>query len=444
MARHCIREPRYIPPVHNIGAQPDLFGGPTISHVAERNATPKGWERQLQKWGRCTVMADLDAETETAPVAPVRPSPSPIHLVACVAGKLDHPAPARELYTSPWFQKARAYVERQGGQWFILSAKHGLIGPEEVIEPYDETLARMSAAARRLWGARVIEAMQRQAAQLAYEADAFDYTKIAISATKAVQATPPAGTTLIEAQSTRYAWLTINMLSPRLKDPKVRQAVQYGVDVGQILTGVYDDLAKRSTGVVQPGTQFARPKNIIEAPDYQKSASLLAEAGVSDLTLTLTVMNDSIRTAIAQIIQASLEQAGIKVEIQPYDEAAFWGVGDKTQGDGYKNIDLALMDFAGGVDPSENLVWFRPDQIGAYNWSGFDNPEFEASYQKLVAESDTAKRVALSNRMEDLMEGSGCFVFICHQPLVVIHRNSFEPVIYPDGHPNAVLFKKKA
>ncbi len=283
-----------------------------------------------------------------------------------------------------------------------------------------------------------------QAAQLAYEADAFDYTKIAISATKAVQATPPAGTTLTEAQSTRYAWLTINMLSPRLKDPKVRQAVQYGVDVGQILTGVYDDLAKRSTGVVQPGTQFARPKNIIEAPDYQKSASLLAEAGVSDLTLTLTVMNDSIRTAIAQIIQASLEQAGIKVEIQPYDEAAFWGVGDKTQGDGYKNIDLALMDFAGGVDPSENLVWFRPDQIGAYNWSGFDNPEFEASYQKLVAESDTAKRVALSNRMEDLMEGSGCFVFICHQPLVVIHRNSFEPVIYPDGHPNAVLFKKKA
>ena len=54
-----------------------------------------------------------------------------------------------------------------------------------------------------------------------------------------------------------------------------------------------------------------------------------------------------------------------------------WGVGDKTQGDGYKNLDLALMDFAGGVDPSENLVWFRPDQIGVYNWSGFDSPEFE-------------------------------------------------------------------
>ena len=42
------------------------------------------------------------------------------------------------------------------------------------------------------------------------------------------------------------------------------------------------------------------------------------------------------------------------------------------------------------------------------------------------------------------MEQSGGFVFICHQPLVVIHKTDFEPVIYPDGHPNPVLFKKKA
>ncbi len=283
-----------------------------------------------------------------------------------------------------------------------------------------------------------------QAAQLAYDADAFDFTRIAVSATKALKESPPENTVLVEARSTRYVWLTINMLSPRLQDAKVRQAVQYGVDVDQILAGVYDNLTGRSTGVVQPGTKFARPKNLIPGPDYEKAASLLAEAGVSDLTLTLTVMNDSIRTATAQIIQASLEQAGIKVEIQPYDEAAFWGVGDKTQGDRYKELDLALMDFAGGVDPSENLVWFRPSQIGAYNWSGFDSPEFEADYQQLVAEPDEAKRIALSNRMEDLMEESGGFVFICHQPLIAIHRPSFEPVIYPDGHPNPVLFKKKA
>lgn len=158
MARDCIREPRYVPPVQRIGEQPDLFGGPTLSHVAERKGPPKGWQRQLQKWGRCTVMADLEAGEPPE----IDPAPAPVFLVACVAAKLDRPAPARALYTSPWFQKARAYVERQGAPWFILSAKHGLIVPETVIAPYDETLGAMKAGARRLWGARVIEAMAAQ------------------------------------------------------------------------------------------------------------------------------------------------------------------------------------------------------------------------------------------------------------------------------------------
>lgn len=31
----------------------------------------------------------------------------------------------------------RAYAEATGEMWFILSAKHGLVDPETVIEPYD-------------------------------------------------------------------------------------------------------------------------------------------------------------------------------------------------------------------------------------------------------------------------------------------------------------------
>lgn len=81
--------------------------------------------------------------------------PHPLHLVACVAGKLPHQAPAAELYISDWFRKARAYVEQLGAPWRILSAEHGLLDPRQVVAPYDTTLARMSAAQRRAWAARV-------------------------------------------------------------------------------------------------------------------------------------------------------------------------------------------------------------------------------------------------------------------------------------------------
>ena len=281
-----------------------------------------------------------------------------------------------------------------------------------------------------------------QAAQLAYEADAFDFTKLAVGAAKQVKSAMPAGAKLIEAQSTRYVWLTINMNAEPLKDIKVRQAIQYAYDGDAVLQGASDGLTGRSAGVVQPGTSFAREKNKIATRDVEKAKALLAEAGASNLNLKLVALTDATSQAIAQIIQASLGEAGITVEIQPTEDAAYWALGDKTAGDAYKSLELALMNFAGGIDPTENLVWFRPDQIGVYNWSFFDSKEFEELYQQGLVEQEEAKRKSIFNRMEDLMEDSGGFIFICFEPYVAIHDANLQPVILADGHPNPTMFKK--
>jgi cytoplasmic iron level regulating protein YaaA (DUF328/UPF0246 family) len=75
-----------------------------------------------------------------------------IYLVACVSQKQNHPAPAELMYQSDWFLKAREYVKRYADNWYILSAKYGLLAPETVIEPYNKTLAHgMSKAERLNW-----------------------------------------------------------------------------------------------------------------------------------------------------------------------------------------------------------------------------------------------------------------------------------------------------
>lgn len=82
-----------------------------------------------------------------------------IALVSCVAQKLDRPAPARDLYTSPLFVGLRRYAETRADAWFILSAKYGLVDPNEVIAPYELTLNTQGTQARRAWAARVREAL---------------------------------------------------------------------------------------------------------------------------------------------------------------------------------------------------------------------------------------------------------------------------------------------
>ena len=78
-----------------------------------------------------------------------------IVLIGCVKSKRTSAAPARELYTSTLFARRRAYAEGSGNRWYIVSARLGLVAPDEVIAPYDCYLADRSAGYRAAWGALV-------------------------------------------------------------------------------------------------------------------------------------------------------------------------------------------------------------------------------------------------------------------------------------------------
>lgn len=79
-----------------------------------------------------------------------------IGLVGCVKAKQSSPAPAALLYVSPLFRGRRDAVETNCDRWYILSAAHGLVAPEELLEPYDVTLTTMGSRQRRAWAHEVL------------------------------------------------------------------------------------------------------------------------------------------------------------------------------------------------------------------------------------------------------------------------------------------------
>lgn len=78
-----------------------------------------------------------------------------IALVSCVKMKQPYPCAVREMYVSPLFMKSRTYAEVHADHWFILSAKYGLVEPDEVIAPYEKTLNNAGVSERREWARRV-------------------------------------------------------------------------------------------------------------------------------------------------------------------------------------------------------------------------------------------------------------------------------------------------
>lgn len=108
--------------------------------------------------------------------------PGITYIIPCGAGKLDRAAPARHLYTGSMFRHALTNVQRLAAQdvadgcgpvrVLILSARHGLVELDTVLQPYEQRMDRPgSASAQTLadqaaglgidWGAQVYAFLPR-------------------------------------------------------------------------------------------------------------------------------------------------------------------------------------------------------------------------------------------------------------------------------------------
>ena len=75
----------------------------------------------------------------------------PLYLIACSAAKLDHAAPAAQIYTGQAFRLAMAAAARAGADVLILSAMHGAVEPTDLLAPYNRALSKMTKRERTGW-----------------------------------------------------------------------------------------------------------------------------------------------------------------------------------------------------------------------------------------------------------------------------------------------------
>jgi hypothetical protein len=77
-------------------------------------------------------------------------------LVGSTGELASEPMPIAHLFQSAGFSRVREYVGHSQLPWFVLSAKHGLLDPDDVVGPYDLQLADRSTGYRTAWGEWVV------------------------------------------------------------------------------------------------------------------------------------------------------------------------------------------------------------------------------------------------------------------------------------------------
>ncbi|TIO32264.1 ABC transporter substrate-binding protein [Mesorhizobium sp.] len=290
---------------------------------------------------------------------------------------------------------------------------------------------------------RIVPISDTKAAERAYQAGDIDFTEISLDSLSKFKSNPPADTQIEEHTSLSYNWVGMNMDHPKLKDINVRRAIQWAINVPQILDAAYAGQAAVATGIVPPGIVGHREKALVPPEgDLEKAKEFLKMAGVSDLTLTIGCSTSSGSSAIAQTVQAQLSQIGISLQVSVLDSGTFGTLGMESQGERWKDIQLIVNSFASMPDPYYPTSWFVQAQVGIWNWERFRSKRYDELTSEALTVSDPKERAKRYNEMQDLMEESGAYRFLTHGGSPIVYRTTrLKPATRPDAYPLYLDFK---
>jgi peptide/nickel transport system substrate-binding protein len=288
----------------------------------------------------------------------------------------------------------------------------------------------------------LIDVEDTKAAELAFEAKEVAVAHISLETAGRYKKTPPANSKLIELPGPLFTWMGMNTDNPKLKDIRIRKAIQRAVDTKSVIAGAYAGAAPESHGVIPIGITGHRDKSGFSYnPDEAKA--LLKEAGVSGLQLEIVALTgEPEQVAAAQVIQANLADVGIEAKVKPTDSGPYWNLGLESKGDAWKTLELYIMRFRCSPDPADAIQWFKKDQVGVWNWERWSDPEFETLWTKGLEELDPVKRAAIYVRMQDIMENTGAYVWVTFDPWDFASVNSLNPAFDSGGEYRVELFKK--
>ncbi|WP_223643917.1 DGQHR domain-containing protein DpdB [Corallococcus sp. EGB] len=224
-------------------------------------------------------------------------APVQVALVGCGKKKLEHRAPARDLYTGNLFSAHLAEAEATTPHVYVLSALHGLLSLDEEVEPYDVTLRGMPPKARGAWGRQVLESLARRYPAGAVELLVYAGRAYAEPLQDALVASPREGWTLVEPLegATQGARLRILAEASRMRaaartplrvpaleveQPSGRRLYLFAVDGKRVPSFATVSRVRRTDGVLE-GYQRPEVLNHVAAiREYMESAGALVPNAV--------------------------------------------------------------------------------------------------------------------------------------------------------------------
>jgi peptide/nickel transport system substrate-binding protein len=233
--------------------------------------------------------------------------------------------------------------------------------------------------------------------------------------------------------STRTDYVLMNQTRGPYADVHVRRAISYALDREAMVKNILFGNGQPANSLMMPAAPYYDKNCQGIVYDMNKARQELAMSSVPNgfTTTYLAMSGDSVDSAIAQILQASLKELGITMNIQNVDAS--------TQHDMTVKMDYEIahsywtMDLA---DPDE-LVQFAldPNSGGHSFYSGYNNPQLIDLVHQAQQEFDKTKRQALYKQIQQQAADAAVLGFLFYSPFPYSQSSSLQGLkVLPTGY----------
>ena len=205
----------------------------------------------------------------------------------------------------------------------------------------------------------------------------------------------------------RIFHVTIDVRKPPFDNVKVRQALNYGVDVNAIVKSLYFGYGTRLATVVDKGALGYDPSVQPYPFDPSKAKALLAEAGFPNgFETELDSFTGSIadHSKPAEAIVGFLQKIGVKAKQNVFEFAAF---GPRR----VQNRTAPLFIYSIGnayLEPSWVLRWMTQGGLGMH----YKNAKLDEMLTRIEATDDPKKRAPQYSDVQKLIKDEAPFIFL--------------------------------
>ena len=201
-------------------------------------------------------------------------------------------------------------------------------------------------------------------------------------------------------------YVGLNVAEPPFDDVKVRQALNFAVNLQSIADNVLDGRVSPATGVIPPG--FPSHNENLRSYEYNPDLAMellqqstygdaLASGDFPRITLTIS---GSFGTAVPQYLEVMLEQwrtLGIEIDIQQTEWATFLQDVNETK---YQMFTLGWI--ADYPDPQNFLDVLLHSESDS-NHTNYGNPEVDRLLEEARVERDRERRFQIYNQAEQMI-----------------------------------------